>query len=285
VNPSPSGSQLPSFQTIGSNYRVIVPARTAAIQNRVKALVPGAFRTTFNGQVVMQAGVFREQNKANEIQQLLINNQLQALVVPINAGGLSQNQPPTTTTKPIPKGRAVIVIDPGHGGGDPGALGIGGLQEKQVVFAISRQVVSLLEQQGIQALLTRQDDREIDLEPRVQIAERANANVFVSIHANSINLSRPDINGLETYYYSDEGRRLAQTIHSSLLQDSSIPDRGVRKANFYVIKQTPMPATLVEVGFVTGREDAARLANPASQTRIAQAIARGIMQYVRSNFG
>ncbi|MGA1603352.1 MAG: N-acetylmuramoyl-L-alanine amidase [Prochlorothrix sp.] len=193
--------------------------------------------------------------------------------------------PSTTPSIPlpsVPQGRFVVVIDPGHGGRDPGAVGRGGLQEKQVVFPVAQQVAALLTQQGVQVVMTRYDDREVDLEPRVQVAERANATVFVSIHANAISLNRPDINGVETYYYgSNEGRRLAQTIHQSLLENVAIRDRQVREARFYVIRRTSMPATLVEVGFVTGAEDAPRLADPAHRSRIAAAIAQGILRYLQ----
>jgi N-acetylmuramoyl-L-alanine amidase len=174
----------------------------------------------------------------------------------------------------------VVLVDPGHGGPDPGAIGIGGLREKDIVMSISQQVASLLEQQGIQAVLTRTGDQDLDLAPRVSMAERANANVFVSIHANAINMSRPDINGLETYYYSS-GARLARTIHNSILQNVDVKDRGVRTARFYVLRRTSMPSVLIEVGFVTGREDAAKLSSAAYRSQMAQAIARGILQYLQ----
>jgi N-acetylmuramoyl-L-alanine amidase len=178
--------------------------------------------------------------------------------------------------------RMVVVIDPGHGGRDPGALGINGLREKDIVMSISQQVAANLNQFGIQAVLTRQNDREIDLEPRVQLAERVNGTVFVSIHANSVDLSRPEVNGVETYYYST-GRGLARSIHNHLLQVPGTRDRGVRQARFYVLRNTSMPAVLVEVGFITGRQDAARLANPAYRSQLSAAIARGIFQYLQAN--
>ncbi|NJL37828.1 MAG: N-acetylmuramoyl-L-alanine amidase [Leptolyngbyaceae cyanobacterium RM2_2_4] len=199
-------------------------------------------------------------------------------VAPPSAGYPSDNLPG------VPNSRIVVVIDPGHGGPDPGAIGINGIREKDIVLPISLEVASLLEQQGVQVVLTRQDDRDLDLEPRVQIAERANANLFVSIHANAISMSRPDVNGIETYYYSNDGLRLAQVIHASVVQNTGSPDRGVRQARFYVIRNTSMPAVLVETGFVTGRDDAPRLADPAYRSQLAGAIARGILLYVQQNF-
>ncbi|MBF2000500.1 MAG: N-acetylmuramoyl-L-alanine amidase, partial [Synechococcales cyanobacterium M58_A2018_015] len=180
----------------------------------------------------------------------------------------------------IPSGRVVVVVDPGHGGRDPGAIGIGGIQEADIVLDIARQVAAKLDQQGVAAVLTREDDRDVDLAPRVSLAERVNADLFVSIHANAISMDRPDVNGLETYYYLD-GQRLAQTIHDQILSTIDMNDRGVRQARFYVLTRTSMPAVLVEVGFVTGRQDAARLSSPAFREQLADAIAQGILQYIQ----
>lgn len=195
--------------------------------------------------------------------------------------------PPATSNPPVgfprvPNGRIVVMIDPGHGGKDSGAVGIGGLQEKDIILPISQRVAAILQQQGIQAILTRTSDYFVDLAPRVQMARENHVNLFVSIHANSID-NRPDANGLETYYYSSEGEHLARIIHNSILQSIDIKDRGVRSARFYVLRNNPMPAVLVEVGFVTGDEDARRLATADYQNQMAQAIARGILQYIQQN--
>ncbi|XHX80129.1 MAG: N-acetylmuramoyl-L-alanine amidase [Stenomitos frigidus ULC029] len=195
------------------------------------------------------------------------------------------NPLPPRTSDPNPvipratNGRPVIVIDPGHGGPDPGAVGIGGLQEKGIVLDISQKVAAILEQQGVQVVITRNDDRDLGLEPRVQLAQRVNATAFVSIHANAISLSRPEVNGLETYYYQS-GLNLARTIHQSVLEGTDIADRGVKSARFYVLRRTSMPSVLVEVGFVTGRDDSAKLASASFRNQMASAIARGILRYL-----
>ena len=217
----------------------------------------------------------------------------QILSVQLQRAGISSQPPATNPIPPVrprnyptpelprtPNGRIVVTIDPGHGGGDPGAVGIGGLQEKEIVLDISQQVAAILEQQGVQAVLTRTDDREIELQPRVDLAERVNATLFVSIHANAIDMSRPDVNGIETYYFSS-GENLARTIHNSVLQGTGAPDRRVRQARFYVLRKSSMPSVLVEVGFVTGAEDAARLRDPAYRSQMAASIARGILLYLR----
>ncbi len=194
--------------------------------------------------------------------------------------------PPTPNASPKPlrvgQKRIIVVIDPGHGGKDPGAIGIGGLQEKNVILPISQQVVALLEQQGVQVVMTRKNDRFLSLEQRVAIAESIDAKLFVSIHANAV-ASRSHVNGLETYYF-DSGLPLAQTTHTTILQNVNVRDRRVRKARFYVLRKSSMPSILVEVGYVTGIEDSPRLATQAYQSQMAQAIARGILQYIQQKF-
>ncbi len=223
----------------------------------------------------------------------------QLLALPLR-GSREISVPPPSRTDPVPgsvtdyprplpsrnpNARIVVVVDVGHGGKDSGAIGIGGLREKDVILPIGREVERLLQQQNIQVVMTRDDDYFVDLPPRVQIARRVNADLFVSIHANAIDMTRPDINGLETYYYgSSEAERLARTIHNSILQSIGLPDRRVRQARFYVLRNNPMPAVLVEVGFVTGAEDAPRLATSAYQRQMAAAIARGILQYLQQNY-
>jgi N-acetylmuramoyl-L-alanine amidase len=207
-----------------------------------------------------------------------------AINVPRNPNPQQPSVPPQPQTPTLPPGantgRIIVAIDPGHGGRDPGAVGIGGLQEKSVVFPVSVRVAELLREAGVDVVMTRTSDLTLDLEPRVNIANNANATVFLSIHANAISLSRPDVNGVETYYYSEDGRRLASIIHANVLPASGLGNRGVKQARFYVLRNTAMPAALLELGFVTGAEDVVKLRDPAWQERIAQAIARGLLEYL-----
>jgi N-acetylmuramoyl-L-alanine amidase len=192
------------------------------------------------------------------------------------------NPNPNAPAVPVRRGAPIVVIDPGHGGGDPGAVGIDGLQEKVVVLSVGTQVAEQLRRKGINAVLTRSNDQEIDLAPRVATAEGARADIFVSIHANSISLSRPDINGIESYYYaSSKGYRLARSIHNSILSNINASDRGIRQARFYVVRRTSMPSVLIEIGFVTGSQDAARLASATQRAKLAEAIVQGILDYLK----
>ena len=176
--------------------------------------------------------------------------------------------------------RSVIVIDPGHGGKDPGALGLRGLREKKIVLDISQKVSQILEKRGYKVIMTRNNDKFISLQGRVNIAEKYNAKAFISIHANAISMSKTHVNGLETYYFSS-GYRLAKSIHRNILRRLDIRDRGVKRARFYVLRKTSMPAVLVETGFVTGSSDSAKLANYSFRQRMAEAIAEGIMAHLR----
>jgi N-acetylmuramoyl-L-alanine amidase len=206
---------------------------------------------------------------------------------PLSSGSMTNNPLPMPQTIPqpmprprVPNGRVVIVIDPGHGGHDSGAPGLGGLLEKDVVLPIGRRIASILQQNGIQVALTRDTDYFVTLQGRVDIAVQANADLFVSVHANSVD-RRPDVNGLETYYF-DSGLDLARVVHSNILRTiPTIKDRGVRKARFYVLRKNSIPSILVETGYMTGQEDNPRLGSPEYQNRMAEAIANGILLYLR----
>jgi N-acetylmuramoyl-L-alanine amidase len=188
---------------------------------------------------------------------------------------------PTESLPTARNGRVLVVIDPGHGGKDPGAIGLGGIQEKDIILPISQMLAQLLEKSGLQVMLTRNSDYFVSLQGRTQMANRVGADLFVSIHANSMGKGRADVSGLEVYYFGD--RRLADTIQKNILKSVDIRDRGVRKARFYVLRTSKMPSTLVEVGFVTGNEDAAKLTNPAYQQQMAEAIARGVLEFIQRN--
>jgi N-acetylmuramoyl-L-alanine amidase len=182
----------------------------------------------------------------------------------------------------VPRGRFRVVIDPGHGGPDPGAVGIGGLRETDVVLDVGLQLAQLLQNQGVQVLLTRTSEVDVDLPPRVGLANRSGADLFVSLHANALSLDRPDVNGIETFYFQG-GRsyELALSIQQQLMAVSpGTPDRGARPGRFFVIRRTVMPSVLTEMGFVTGEIDAPRLADPRYRQRLAAAVASGILSYL-----
>ncbi len=210
--------------------------------------------------------------KANNLVSLPIQRLRQASILsPITI------PPPTSGSN-----RPLVIIDAGHGGQDPGTIGIGGVREKDIVLPISLDVAEELRKQGVEVRMTRDRDYFVSLQGRTDLANKINADLFVSIHANAINLSRPDVNGLETYYYQS-GRRLAEVIHWNILNSVPIKNRNIRRARFFVLRRSKMPAVLVEVGFLTGAEDSVRLKNPNHRRQMAKAIARGIIQYIKQN--
>jgi N-acetylmuramoyl-L-alanine amidase len=194
---------------------------------------------------------------------------------------LKPRQPQITPRHSVRKGKIVVIIDPGHGGKDSGAIGIGGVQEKNIILPIGKRIAEILERNGIQVIMTRDSDYFVTLPGRVTMAQQANADVFVSIHANSAGANRPEVSGLETYYY-DSGLTLARVVHKKILQSLNVRDRNVRKARFYVLRKNSMPAILVETGYLTGRDDVAKLRTSAYQNQMADAIAQGILQYLKS---
>ena len=185
----------------------------------------------------------------------------------------------------VPVGRYKVVIDPGHGGPDPGAVGIGGLRETDVVLDVCLQVAQLLQARGVQVLMTRTTEVDVDLPPRVALANSSRADAFVSVHANALSRYRPDVNGIESFYFQEAGRpsrNLAAALQQQMLSISpGSPDRGVKPARFFVIRRTVMPSTLVEMGFVTGALDAPRLADAAYRRRMALALATGILNFLQ----
>ncbi|MGY2793571.1 N-acetylmuramoyl-L-alanine amidase [Thermostichus sp. MS-CIW-36] len=193
-----------------------------------------------------------------------------------------QTPGPASPSTPQSLNRTVIAIDPGHGGRDPGAIGVDGIQEKDIVLSISHQVRRLLQERGYGVVMTRTDDREVLLQPRVDMAVQANAALLVSIHANA--LDRSGIHGIETYYLRPDSAELAAILHRSLVRATGAADRGVRRARFFMVRETPvgMPSVLLELGYVTNPTEGRKLATAEYQAILARAIADGIETFLRS---
>ncbi len=177
-----------------------------------------------------------------------------------------------------PRGGHVVAIDPGHGGKDPGAIGATGLVEKDVTLDVGLRLRDALRRQSVRTVMTREADVFVDLQDRVPIALRAGATVFVSVHANST--TRGVIRGVETYYLKPNSVLLATWIQEELGRSLGIPDRGIRTANFKVLRDSPVPAVLVEVGYLSNLEDEALLRTAAFRQRAAEAVARGVVRFV-----
>lgn len=171
-----------------------------------------------------------------------------------------------------------VVIDAGHGAKDPGAGSVVGRSEKEFNLSMALKVKQLLDAEPlIQPLLTRNDDTFLELDERVSFANSQNADVFISIHGNSF---RPETRGTETFYYKADSRELANVIHKHVLEATGFPDRKVKQSRFRVISATSMPATLLEIGFLSNQVEAAQMFEEEFQQRVAQAIVNGLKEYL-----
>ncbi len=175
-----------------------------------------------------------------------------------------------------------IVIDPGHGGHDPGAVGRNHrLAEKFVNLDTALRVAQLLENTGANVVLTRSSDVFITLSNRVNIAHANNADIFVSIHANAHN--NRAIGGIETYYNTSFQRqdsyRLANMLQQELVSELGLRDIGVKTAGFRVIRSTQIPSALVELAFLSNPGEEELLNQSSFRQRAAEAVYRGIIRY------
>ena len=181
----------------------------------------------------------------------------------------------------------VIVLDAGHGGSDRGAVGPSGLTEKEVTLAVALKTESILSNAGANVVMTRRSDVDVaspnasnveELGARVAKAPY-DAEIFISIHCNAF--SNPQSNGMETFYYSasPESYRLAALLNDELLRYGGLNNRGIKSANFYVIKHSNCPSSLIELGFITNYEEESLLADDEYQNRLAQAIVAAINRF------
>ena len=196
---------------------------------------------------------------------------------------------------------AVVILDPGHGGEDSGAM-CGGVMEKDLTLDVARRVDRLLDSQGIATLLTRLGDSYVSLADRAAFGNRANESIFISIHFNEDN--KPVASGVETYYAAHqidsgstfaswlpffsrppsnspkpESQSLAGFIQEALVARTRSVDRGTQAKQFFVISNVTSPAVLIEGGFITNKDELLKLASEDYRDQIAAAVADGILRY------
>lgn len=182
----------------------------------------------------------------------------------------------------------IITLDAGHGGSDPGAIGSDGTKEKNITLPITKMLKEILEDKGAKVYMTRTTDVDVfgpnasdaeELQARVNVGEKYNSDMFVSLHINSS--VNKNVGGFSTYYYpkTDNDLRLAQNIQNKLAANFGVDDLGVRQANFYVIKRISMPAVLVEMCFISNEKELTLMKGQWFQKKTARLIAEGIEQY------
>ena len=187
----------------------------------------------------------------------------------------------------------IVMLDPGHGGYDPGAITNQGVHEKSINLQIAQKVKEMLGPSGIGVFLTREEDidyvpdgvkgkttkKQIDLNRRIDMAKEANADVFVSLHVNATATGQES--GAETFYHyqSESGKRLAELIQQELIKIPGMNRRIAKPGEFYIIKNTSMPAVIVEVGYLSSVKEQKKLQQSWYQEQLARAIAKGIANF------
>lgn len=189
---------------------------------------------------------------------------------------LKDTIPVITVTKRSSSRR--IVIDAGHGGQEPGAVRAG-IYEKDITIDIAKRVRKYLQRAGIEVIMTREDDESVSLKQRTEITNVETPNAFVSIHVNSSENS--GVTGLETYYYTPQSKELAKSVHLKIANYINSPDRGIRTARFYVIRNTETPAILAEIGYLSNDAERNEILSEERKNTTAKAIAEGIINYLK----
>lgn len=195
----------------------------------------------------------------------------------------------------IAEEKICIVVDAGHGGSDPGKVGINGALEKDINLSLALKLKELLEQKNIRVVLTRDTDTGLypedatnkkasDMQKRCQIITDAEPIFTISIHQNSYTTS--DIKGAQVFYYgqSQKGEALANSLQSSLIERVDPENKRTAKANesYYLLKKTPTPTVIVECGFLSNPAEADLLLDTDYQDKLARAIYMGILEYLES---
>lgn len=326
--------------TLDAPYRLLLdlpdalweakPVKVPPRRGLVQAVRFGHFADGRSRLVVDLSGPFRVASSRTSLRGAGPGARLSLELTAIARSAFERREPPSTGRAEAPAqprrkdGRIRIVIDPGHGGVDPGAVSADGTQEKDVVLALAKRLGRLLEKSGrYEVVLTREDDVFIGLRDRLALARRAQGDALISLHADS--LAAPEARGASVYTLSEqasdeEAARLAHQENKadivsgldladhdpvvgnilidlakrdSVNRSIALADRIVeamgratllaqnkrRSAGFAVLKSIEMPSVLIELGFLSNPEDASLLGDPQHQTRLAEAIARGLDQF------
>lgn len=199
------------------------------------------------------------------------------------------------TSRQVEVRKTCIVIDAGHGGDDPGKVGIDGAVERDINLQIAQKVKRLLEMEGIETVMTRTDEKGLydsgaenkkvqDMKRRIVMIEEAAPEITVSIHQNSY--PEEYVKGAQVFYYKDspESKAAAEIMQESLRERLDPENHREAKANasYYLLKKTSTPIIIVECGFLSNREEAAKLAEDDYQEQVAWAVFMGIMQALNS---
>jgi N-acetylmuramoyl-L-alanine amidase/uncharacterized protein YraI len=209
-----------------------------------------------------------------------INEKVYITEVNVSSSETKAATSPSMATKD--RGYYKVFLDPGHGGIDNGASGFGYLED-ELNLKVAKMVESKLKQKGIDVKMSRTSDVYLSLAERANMANSYGADVFMSIHQNAAD--NQSASGIETYYHTDKigYKPYSNVIQYNAIQETSARNRGVKSANFVVLRETNMPSSLFESGFITNQEESKKLGDPVYQDKLASAIANGIETYLKEN--
>jgi N-acetylmuramoyl-L-alanine amidase len=176
-------------------------------------------------------------------------------------------------------------VDPGHGGNDPGSTGKKGLSEKEFAIAMARNIQKAGELKNVKVILTRTDDTGMNLEERVSVAKRYNADAFISIHTN-FNQENVNSSGIECVVSEknskfQDSKRLAEKFHREFQTLNGISLNGIKESNFYVLSENSIPAVLLELGYFSNSMDYAYLNDEKNQQQISEKIIAAVIEYTK----
>ena len=200
------------------------------------------------------------------------------------AGWIVDEHNGTSSSAPSSNGTLngkTIMIDPGHGGRDTGALGFTGTTEKTITLQTAEHLKQQLESYGAKVILTRNSDQYVSLSIRSATSKSSNADAFISLHFNSVPSSIA-ANGIGSYYYHDKDQSLASNIQSEMVQSTGLRSRGVHFGDFHVIRENNKPAVLLELGFISDRNEEQTVKGVHYQTKVSQGITNGLIRYFAS---
>lgn len=191
---------------------------------------------------------------------------------------------------PIQKKPLTIVIDPGHGGKDQGAHKKNpNYEEKTLTLSTAKLLARYLSEMGYNTVITRHDDTFIALDERSDFANKLGADLFVSVHYNAA--SSKEAQGIEVFYYKEDtdkervnaSKALAGSVLGRIVKETQAKSRGVKHGNLAVVRETKMPAILIEGGFLTNQEDLEKIQNSKYRSMLARSIAMGVRDYIKQN--
>ena len=241
---------------------------------------PGWDMSNKNTVSISDKGIVTPKNEGTVYLSKKIGDKVHVVEVYVPNSSTSYSIKPFSNT--VDRNYYKVFIDPGHGGYDDGSSG-NGLLEDELNLQIGLKLQKKLEARGIEVKMSRTTDKYLSLGERAEMANEYGADIFVSNHINSF--EQASANGIETYYHKDKSshKPLSDDIQNNAIKQTGAVNRGVKNRNFAVLRESTMPSSLFEAGFISNKAEASKLGSDAYQDKLATALADGIEKYLKDN--